>query len=229
MQSLCSKYTDDIITSFKSFQNHDIAQGQSAYMKNRFVFFGIKSPERKALQRPFFHKDQRPKKVDLSKVIKTLWEQPQRELQYCAQELALKFAKNQDKSDLKLYEYMITHKSWWDTVDFIASNLVGAYFKHFPEEKEATIKKWLASEHLWLQRTALLFQLKYKDQLDTSLLKYVITRLLGSDEFFINKAIGWILREYSKTNPKWVAEFVAETDLHPLSKREALKWLSRKR
>jgi len=107
--------------------------------------------------------------------------------------------------------------------------LVGAYFKHFSDEKQTVIDKWLASENIWLQRTALLFQLKYKDQVDTSLLKYVITRLLGSNEFFINKAIGWILREYSKTNPTWVAAFVAETDLHPLSKREALKWLSRKR
>lgn len=123
---------------------------------------------------------------------------------------------------------MITHKSWWDTIDFIASNLVGAYFKHFPEVKVNTIKKWLASENIWKQRTALLFQLKYKDQLDTSLLKYIIISLLGSDEFFINKAIGWILREYSKTNPEWVLSFTAENKLDKLSQREALKWLNRK-
>jgi 3-methyladenine DNA glycosylase AlkD len=143
--------------------------------------------------------------------------------------LALKYLKSQTKNDLKLYEYIITHKSWWDTVDFIASNLIGSYFKHFPHEKQTFIDKWLASENIWLQRTALLFQLKYKNQIDESLLKYIITNLLGSDEFFINKAIGWILREYSKTNPTWVTGFVTETDLHPLNKREALKWLSSKK
>jgi 3-methyladenine DNA glycosylase AlkD len=224
-----TEYSNNIISAFQEVSNAEIAKGQSAYMKNHFAFFGIKSPERKALQRSFFRKDQTPKKEDLPQVIRILWEQPQRELQYCAQELALKYVKNQDKWDLELYEYMVTHKSWWDTVDFIASNLVGAYFKNFPEEKETAIKKWLASEHIWLQRTALLFQLKYKDQLDTSLLKYIITRLLGSDEFFINKAVGWILREYSKTNPHWVLAFVEKHELHPLSKREALKWLSRKK
>jgi len=93
-------YVDTIISSFQPASNPQIAKGQSAYMKNRFAFFGIKSPERKALQQPFFHKDQRPDKSDLTEVVKSLWQQPQRELQYYAQELALKYLKSQTKNDL---------------------------------------------------------------------------------------------------------------------------------
>jgi len=127
---------------------------------------------------------------------------------------------------MSLFEYMVTHKSWWDTIDFIAVKLMGAYFKMYPEEIEVYIEKWLKSNNIWLQRCALLFQLKYKEGLDTNLLKYVINSLLGSKEFFINKAIGWVLREYSRTNPKWVREFVDKTELNPLSRREALRLMT---
>ncbi len=84
------------------------------------------------------------------------------------------------------------------------------------------------SGNMWLQRTALLFQLKYKKATDTKLLTDYILKLQGSKEFFINKAIGWILREYSKTESDWVIEFVKKHQLAPLSHKEALKWLNRK-
>ena len=88
-----------------------------------------------------------------------LWSQPQRELHYVAQELAKKYIKNQDPSDIELYEYMVTHKSWWDTVDFIAAHLMGGYFKTYPELRASFCEKWLNSGHMWLQRCAILFQL----------------------------------------------------------------------
>jgi 3-methyladenine DNA glycosylase AlkD len=84
------------------------------------------------------------------------------------------------------------------------------------------------SGNMWLQRTALLFQLKYKKATDVNLLSDYILRLQGSKEFFINKAIGWILREYSKTDPDWVIQFVQNNNLANLSRREALKWIDRK-
>ncbi len=96
---------------------------------------------------------------------------------------------------------MITNKSWWDSIDFIAINLVGEYFKIYPCQIATYVDKWLKSGNIWLQYSAILFQLKYKQNLDTEMLSYVINNLLGSKEFFINKAIGWILREYGKSNP----------------------------
>ncbi|NRA91436.1 MAG: DNA alkylation repair protein, partial [Psychroserpens sp.] len=137
-----------------------------------------------------------------------------------------KYIKNQDPSDIELYEYMVTHKSWWDTVDFIAAHLMGGYFKTYPELRASFCEKWLNSGHMWLQRCAILFQLKYKDQADTELLSHMIESLLGSKEFFINKAIGWMLREYSKTNPKWVLNYASKTDLSPLSRKEAIRLIS---
>lgn len=203
--------------------NPKIGLEQKAYMRNQYEFYGIKATERREIQKPFFIKEFLPEKEELDNIVKSLWEKPQRDYQYFSQELAFKYVKQLAKKDIELFEYMVTHKSWWDTVDFIAANLMGEYFKKFPEQRAAYVTKWIESNNIWLQRSALLFQLKYKENLDTVLLGSVINSLLESKEFFINKAIGWILREYSKTNPKWVKEFASKTALSNLSKKEALR------
>jgi len=210
---------------FAQHANPKIGLEQKAYMRNQFEFYGIKSTERREIQKPFFVKEFLPIKNDLDKIVIALWEKPQRDYQYFSQELAYKYVKQFEKKDIELFEYMVTHKSWWDTVDFIAVKLMGEYFKKFPEERGTSVKKWLSSHNIWLQRSALLFQLKYKESLDTVLLSSTINSLLGSKEFFINKAIGWILREFSKTNPKWVIAFCNKTALSSLSKKEALRLL----
>jgi len=211
---------------FDKNANPKIGLEQKAYMRNQFEFYGIKATERREIQKPFFVKEFLPKKDELDKIVIALWEKPQRDYQYFSQELAFNYVKQFEKTDIELFEYMVTHKSWWDTVDFIAANLMGAYFKKYPEQINVTIKKWLNSNNIWLQRSALLFQLKYKENLDTVLLASTINSLLGSKEFFINKAIGWILREFSKTNPKWVLEFAGKTALSSLSRKEALRLIS---
>ncbi|NOY76887.1 MAG: DNA alkylation repair protein, partial [Calditrichaeota bacterium] len=177
-------------------------------------------------QKPFFAKDYLPPKNNLEKIVKILWEKPEREYQYFAQELTEKYNKQFDKNDIKLFEFMITHKSWWDTVDFIAPKLVGEYFKIYPDQRNTNIEKWIASDNIWLQRTSILFQLNYENELDTEFLAYIINSLLGSKEFFINKAIGWILRQYSKVNSNWVIEFTKHTQLDKLSYKEALRLIN---
>ncbi|MBE0422963.1 MAG: DNA alkylation repair protein [Lutibacter sp.] len=208
---------------FEQHVHPKIALEQKAYMRNQFEFYGIKSTERREIQKPFFIKEYLPNKDELEKTVKSLWEKPQRDYQYFSQELAFNYVKQFEKKDIELFEYMVTHKSWWDTVDFIAAKLMGEYLKKYPEQRTAYVEKWLNSNNIWLQRCALLFQLKYKKNLDTVLLSSIINSLLGSKVFFINKAIGWILREYSKTNPIWVMEFAGKTALNSLSKKEALK------
>ena len=218
-----NEYLDSLERVFISHAQPEIAVHQKAYMRNQFEFFGIKAPIRKSLQKPFFVKKSLPKKEYLDDIIRILWEKPQREFQFFGQELTQKYARNFVPKDITILEYMVQHKSWWDTVDFIAAHLMGNYFKRYPETRLLYTDKWLVSENIWLQRSALLFQLKYKDQLDTKLLENVINRLLGSREFFINKAIGWILREYSKTDPVWVRDFADRTPLEPLSRKEAVR------
>ena len=208
---------------FQNNKNVKIALEQKAYMRNQFEFYGLKTEERRKIQQPFFVKEFLPNKKELDTLVKQLLAKPQRDFHYVAQELVFKYAKQFEIDDVELLEYMVIHNSWWDTVDFIAVKLVGNYFKLFPSQKEILVSKWLKSNNIWLQRTALLFQLKYKNDIDVELLSYTISHLLNSKEFFINKAIGWILREYSRTNPNWVLKFVEDTQLNSLSKREALR------
>lgn len=219
------EFIETLDTELKNNSNSKIALQQKAYLRNQFEFYGLKTTKRREIQNPFFNKKYLPEKKDIHKIVKELWNKPQREYQYFSQELAYKYINQLDKKDIELYEFMVMNKSWWDTVDFISNKLIGEYFKKYPSQKEIYVQKWLKTDNIWLQRSALLFQLKYKGELDTDLLNFIIHSLLHSNEFFINKAIGWILREYSRTNPKWVEQFVNTTDLNALSKKEALRLL----
>jgi len=178
---------------------------------------------RREIQKPFLDKAHLPSKEEMLQIVIECWKKPQREFHYFGQELAIKYVKQYEVSDLQFLEYLITHKSWWDTIDHIATKLVKPYFKKFPEQRNATVDKWLASGNMWLQRSSILFMLKDKEHTDLDYLEYVINSLLGSKEFFINKAIGWILRDYSRIDEDWVIDFVERTELEPLSKREALR------
>lgn len=218
-----SKFIDVLTEEFQRHANSEVAAGQKAYMRDQFEFFGIKAPIRKEIQKPFLVKTYLPAKVELERLVKELWNKPEREFQMFGQEFVAKYQRQFEEKDIELLEYMVVHKSWWDTVDFIAAHLMGSYFKIFPELRQKYVDKWLDSENMWLQRSAILFQLKYKENTDTELLSYVIHKLLGSQEFFINKAIGWILRDYSKRNPEWVIDLENQTDLHSLSRKEALR------
>ena len=218
-----NEFIQTLELELKRNANTKIAKEQKAYMRNQFEFYGIKTPIRREIQKPFLAKSYLPPKSDLEEIVKTLWNKPQRDYQFIGQELVFKYTQQFDENDIALLEFIVTHKSWWDTVDYIAVKIIGAYFTRFPNQLDSYIDKWLASGNIWLQRCCLLYQLKSKDKMDTQRLRYIIQKLLGSKEFFINKAIGWVLREYSKTNPKWVRDFTENNDLANLSRREALR------
>ena len=160
MNTILKAFINVLEIEFLKNAKPGIALEQKAYMRNQLEYYGLKSGERREIQKPF-----------------------------------------------------------------LTAKLMGEYFKKFPEQRAIYVKKWIDSNNIWLQRRALLFQLKYKENLDTALLGSTISSLLGSKEFFINKAIGWILREYSKTNPNWVMEFACKSALGNLSKKEALRWI----
>lgn len=169
------------------------AQGQKWYMKEKFQFFGLKAHERRELTRNLVRKNELPPMEDLQTIIKSLWDRPEREYQYFGVELLERYGHQEDS--ISLYEYVIVNKSWWDTVDRIAKNLVGGYLQMYPQHRDAYIEKWLNSGNTWLQRTGLIFQLGYKEDTDVELLFDVIRELKDKNEFFIQKAIGWSLRE----------------------------------
>jgi 3-methyladenine DNA glycosylase AlkD len=204
------------------------AQPMKKYMKNLFEFLGIPKPQRLLLKKELLKKERLPGVERLEEIIKQLWQLPGREYQYFGFELVEHYRKQLKEQDIDFLEYMIINKSWWDTVDFIAANLVGPHFIRFPHMVGPYTAKWMASGNMWLQRTALLFQLKYKAGTDVELMFQIIGQLADSKEFFIRKAIGWALREYSKTDSAAVLNFVESQPLSNLSKREALKVIARK-
>jgi len=164
----------------------------------------------------------------MPRTVRLLWELPERECQYAAMDIMEKFRKKFSREHLELFEYCIVTKPWWDTADLIAARFIGTLFMHNPDLISSSVQRWLGQENIWLWRTSLLFQLKYKKATDVELLGNTIRRLAGEKDFFIRKAIGWALREYSKTDADWVLEFVQNNRLSPLSEREALKVLKRK-
>ncbi|MCH2199106.1 MAG: DNA alkylation repair protein [Flavobacteriales bacterium] len=218
-------YLKKLESAFRSAANEENAAGMEAYMKDQFSFLGIKSPERKAIQQDYFRASERPQIQDLRLVILYLWELDEREFQYCAQELFHKYSKQLDPSHIELIEDIVLSKPWWDTIDFIASNIIGTLFQRHPEIIQSVTEQWMNSEDMWLQRCCLLFQLKYKNDFDVALLESFILRLNDHPEFFIRKAIGWSLRQLSKFAPESVNRIISEIPLSPLSVREGSKYL----
>ncbi len=216
------------VLSLKNIYEQNTNPAQAApmkrYMRDQFEYLGIKTPQSAALIKDFIKEHGLPPLDKLDEISRDLWSLPQREFQYAATGLIRRLENKLEPEFITTLEYLLVTKSWWDTVDTIAGNAVGIHFKRFPKVREKYLKKWRKSDNFWLRRTTLLFQLGYKKETDFDLLCEIIKENLGSDEFFINKAIGWALRQYAWTNPKPVKRFVKATkELHPLSRREALK------
>lgn len=218
-------YLVEIQKHFEPYADEEQGAAMAAYMKNHFRFLGIKAPLRKELLKDFITNHGKPSREDLSDIIIGLWSLPQREYQYCAMEIAQRSLAKPLPDDMLLITYMLEYKQWWDSVDFIASNLVGNTFSKLPEVRDSYFPTWVKSDDMWLNRTAILYQLKYKNQTDKDRLTAAINPHIESKEFFHQKAIGWALRQYSKFNPDWVQAFIKSNELAPLSKREASKYL----
>jgi 3-methyladenine DNA glycosylase AlkD len=200
------------------------------YMRDQFAYFGVPTPVRRKLLGTIRDTEAATSTGrGLRTTVDRLWAFPERECQYCAQDLVERYRDRLVFADLAWIEGLIVTKTWWDTVDFLAAKIVAAVLDQHASRarrrKEA--RRWIRDDNLWLRRTALLFQLKYGRETDTKLLAELIESTEGETEFFIRKAIGWALREYSRTDPDWVRQFVhAHPGLSGLSRREALKRLA---
>lgn len=237
----------DIVEKFRAQANPQTAAAQAAYMRNQFEFIGLKTPERRELSKNFLSEKIRSNQIDWP-MVWALWYLPERDFQYLACDYLVKMKKYLQFSDMEKIKKLAVTKSWWDTVDNL-DELVGALLlpkkdkkgreitdENFSEQGQrekilTEIKNWASDENFWVRRLAIDCQLTFKEKTDTELLKFVIEQnLVGSqfaDEFFINKAIGWALRDFSKSNPVWVKNFLHEHEekMAKLSLREASKYL----
>lgn len=217
---------EELIARFYQKANPEQAAKMAAYMKNLFPFLGIPKPDRAVLWRDFILAARKDPSVDWQLIFR-LWDMPEREFQYLALEYLLAVSKGLGKEDIEQIKELVTKKSWWDTVDCLAAQIVGGLCAANPELIASHMLKWAETDNIWLARTAILFQLKYKAGTDTEVLRRVILLNCPSKEFFVNKAIGWALREFSKTDRPWVKSFIDSqaSSLSPLSLREGGKYI----
>ena len=213
----------DIFKAYYAAADSTMASGMAAYMKNQFAFLGLQKPQRAALSRDFLTAKKKEKAVDWDFVFKC-FELPEREFQYLGMTYLMDVKSRLAAADIHRMETLIITKSWWDTVDMLAV-IAGDIVLRYQELKERVIAGWMTSDNLWLRRSSLLFQLKYKQRTDTAFLSRAILQSCGTKEFFLNKAIGWVLREYSKTDAQWVRDFLAAHKLSTLSVKEASKYI----
>ncbi len=214
-----------LAAAFADAADPERAAPMAKYMKGRFAFFGIPSAARRTIQREVLGR-WAPSEAELVVFTDAAWDRPERELQYAACDLVERGAKRASAAFVDDLERWITHRSWWDTVDALA-NAVGAVVLAHPQVA-GRMDEWIGADDIWLARTAILHQRRFKTATDADrLFRYCLHRA-GDSEFFIRKAIGWALREYAKTNPDAVAHFVHEHEgeLSPLSRREALRRLN---
>ena len=216
----------DLITDFEENRNELLAESMSKYMQDKFRFLGVRGATRTEIYKKYFPDARKAKTIDWN-FVENCWNKEEREFQYVVVyylKAMQKFLKREDISRLK---YLIVTKSWWDTVDLLAK-VVGSLVIRI-EGYDQIMLEWSKDSNIWLKRVAILYQLSLKEKVDKQVLERILVNNLGDSEFFINKAIGWALRNYSKFNPEWVREFIEKNKngIANLSLREASKYLDK--
>jgi 3-methyladenine DNA glycosylase AlkD len=222
--------TRAIITALEQVADPEKAPGMQAYMKTGQPFYGVQAgPRRKAFKIVAKNYKQITRE-EYKQIIFELWHGRTREEMYQALEVATHYKQYLDLQSWPIYEQLVNTATNWDTLDWIAAGLISPLvLEHKKLEKE--LVKWSTSNNFWVRRASLLAHLHHKEETNAELLAKTILALAHEKEFFIRKAIGWVLRDYSYTNPEWVVAFVKanQDKLSGLSKREALKQIERTR
>lgn len=194
------------------------------YMQNQFRFNGIKAPERHQIERAVWQVVKHYQPATLMTFIQTLYAQEPREYQYLAIDIAVRAKRIWQFTDLQTFWPLVTTKAWWDTID-IWRKVYSEYLKLHPEQFSKVGALFARQPNFWNRRISLILQLGFKNQTQLAYLEAAILFDRTTPEFFIQKAIGWALREYAKTDSDWVRGFVQTHDLSVLATNEALKKL----
>ena len=194
------------------------------YMRDMFDFYGIAAPKRKELYNEFIKNEKKTKVIDWD-FLDLCYKDNHREFQYLVYDYLLSMKQYVTYEDISRIKKYIVTKPWWDTIDFLCK-VIGNVGLRDNRVKDLMIE-WSKEDNIWIKRTAIEHQLNLGDKIDKELLEKIIINCLGTDEFFINKAIGWSLRDYSKVNPTWVKEFINKykSQLNDISIKEASKYI----
>lgn len=217
------KYVE-IKQAFEEQANKTEAIKMSSYMKDKFDFYGIPAPVRKKIYQHFLKEEKKSKSIDWL-FLNQCYEDDNREFQYLVYDYLLAMKKYVAYEDMGMITQYIINKSWWDTIDFLCK-VIGDVGLRDNRIKNLMIE-WSVNENIWMKRTAIEHQLCLKGKTDIGLLERIILNCLGSKEFFVNKAIGWALRDYSKFNQEWVRSFIEKNQdkMSSLTIKEASKYI----
>lgn len=215
---------EKMFAEMENAANKEQSIKMAAYMKYNFPFLGIPKPKLDSIIKPYIKAAAKLNDIDWDFIF-LCWDKNYREAQYAGVAYIFAIQKKLSDSDLDNLKSLIVTKSWWDITDGL-DKVIGSLSLAYPSINLAMLE-WSCSDNIWLRRVAIDFQLPLKEKTNTQLLENIILNNIGSGEFFINKAIGWSLRDYSKVNPKWVSYFLENHKEHlsKLSIREASKYI----
>lgn len=214
----------DIKKRFEEKEDKENAAQMAKYMRDQFVFYGLPTPKRKAVYKDFLKEEKKSGQIDWA-FLDRCYEDEHREFQYLVCDYLTVMDNFLAYDDIPRIKAYIKCKSWWDTTDSL-DRVIGQIGLR-DSRVDALMLEWSLDDDFWVRRVAIDHQLCRKEKTNTELLEKILVNNFGSDEFFINKAIGWSLRDYSKTNPEWVRAFVEKhaDRMSKLSVKEAGKYI----
>lgn len=217
---------NELIKLFEANKNSEKAAKMKAYLRNQFEFLGISKPIRVDLEKEFLNSYKEADMDTILDVSLELCNLKYREYMYTSQQLLLKRVKDLTIDDVDKMMNLTLINSWWENTDGYMA-IIKKWLKYYPEHIESFVGKYYNKENFWLRRMAIIAQLTLKEQTNFSVLEKAIIYNFDDEEFFIQKAIGWALRDYSKYDKETVKNFIANNKdkMSKLSLREASKYL----
>jgi len=220
--------TSAIRLALEAAANPANAVQMQKYMKSQTPYRGVNAPAQRKIYAQAVKQYPVKSSDEYQSVIEELWDNGSyREEKYAAFYIADRYKKFQTLDALDLYRHLIVSGAWWDLVDGVASHLIGNLLQKHTQEMKKVLYAWIEDKDLWIRRTAILAQIRLKNETNWEMLKYFCEKCLTEESFWIRKAIGWALREYSKTNPSAVRDFVQQnaSRMSTVSLREARKYI----
>lgn len=207
-------FIEDLQKHFMLVKNDEDALRMEQYMKYNFKFLGVKAHLRTQIVKYLYPDHVEEIRANLIDLVYELYDMQEREYQYVALELIKKNLDLLYKIEYVPFLRKLTElKPWWDTIDIFAKDILGKYLLKFPEMTDTLVNLMINSDNKWKVRSALLFQIHYKEKTNGELLFKVVRKFQHHPEQFVQNAINWSLNEYKKYNEVEVSKFIKKYNI----------------
>lgn len=216
------RFTQDILLALRAISNEEEAKSMSKTVREQFDFLGVKVIARREATYPIFDKNPPKDGDELALRVTDMWGQPYREIQYAACDYLFRHKHLLGGQHLNFLKHLIKTRSWKDTVDVVSTSVLGDLVWRFPVLR-AKIAAWIRDPNIWIRRSAILFQIQYRDRTDWEMLRDFCAHCAQDEDYYIRNSIGRALAEYARINPMEVRKFVLNTPFAPTTAQEVLK------